>query len=162
MEPGDPTTVVRAVYQLARPDDDFTVLMYVEQTGLEATLGGVVTNGWNKGSFVRGTYTEIQHEHDGPTTDAWQGSVSFVDSSSDAPINADVLASALRKSPGTTVSDSPLAVRRVGERRPPGPPEPKEQSCLSTSCTSTSSGWATTPRSGSAGADHSPWRSRKR
>lgn len=88
MEPEGPTTVVRAVYRLAGPDHDFTVLMYVEQTGLKATLAGVVTDGWNKGSFVRGEYTEIQYEHDDLTTDAWQGSVSFVDSSIDAPINA--------------------------------------------------------------------------
>jgi hypothetical protein len=84
LEPGDPTTVVRAVYRFAGPDRDFTVLMYVEQTGLIATLAGVVTDGWRKGSFVRGEYTEIQHEHDGITTDAWQGTVDFVDASVEA------------------------------------------------------------------------------
>jgi hypothetical protein len=88
MEQGDPTTVVRAVYRLTGPDHDFTVLMYVEQTGLRATLAGVVTDGWNKGSFVRGEYTEIQYEHDGETTDAWQGSVAFVESSVDARAEA--------------------------------------------------------------------------
>jgi hypothetical protein len=81
LEEGDPTTVVRAVYRLSGPEHDFTVLMYVEQTGLKATLAGVVTDGWRKGSFVRGEYTEIQHEHDGMTTDAWQGTVIFVESS---------------------------------------------------------------------------------
>ena len=35
---------------------------------------------------------------------------------------------ALPRLRGTTVSDSPLAVRRVGERGPLGPPEPQEQS----------------------------------
>ena len=84
LEPGDPTTVVRAVYRFAGPDRDFTVLMYVEQTGLIATLAGLVTDGWRKGSFVRGEYTEIQHEHDGITTDAWQGTVDFVDASVEA------------------------------------------------------------------------------
>jgi hypothetical protein len=79
MVEGDPTTVVRAVYGFSGPEHDFTVLMYVEQTGLHATLTGVVTDGWNKGSLVRGEYDEIQYEHDGVTTDAWQGSVDFVD-----------------------------------------------------------------------------------
>ena len=60
--------------------------------------------------------------------------------------------------PGIAVSDSPVAVRGVGERGPLGPPEAKERSCPSTSSTSTSNGWATTPRSGSAAADRSPWR----
>ncbi|MFZ2013062.1 MAG: hypothetical protein WAV00_04505 [Nocardioides sp.] len=77
--PGDPTTVVRAVYRLAGPEHDFTVLMYVEQTGLIATLSGVITDGWCKGSLVRGEYTEIQYEHDGITTDAWQGTIDIVE-----------------------------------------------------------------------------------
>lgn len=77
---GDPTTVIRAVYRLAGPEHDVTMLMYVEQTGLAATLSGIVTDGWCKGSLVRGEYTEIQHEHDGVTTDAWQGSIDIVDS----------------------------------------------------------------------------------
>ncbi len=75
---GDPTTVVRAVYRFTGPEHDFTVLMYVEQTGLIAALSGVVTDGWRKGSLVRGEYTEIQYEHDGITTPAWQGSVDVV------------------------------------------------------------------------------------
>ena len=39
--PGEPTTAIRAVYRLTGPDHDFTALMYVEQTGLTATLSGV-------------------------------------------------------------------------------------------------------------------------
>jgi hypothetical protein len=58
--------------------------MYVEQTGLVAALTGVVTDGWCKGSLVRGEYTEIQYEHDGVTTDAWQGTVDIVD----APVDS--------------------------------------------------------------------------
>jgi hypothetical protein len=80
MIPGEPTTVIRAVYGLAGPDHDVTILMYVEQTGLKAVLSGVVTDGWCKGSLVRGEYTEIQFEHDGITTDAWQGTIDIVDS----------------------------------------------------------------------------------
>jgi hypothetical protein len=74
LEPGD-TTVVRAVYRLTGDEHDFTALMYVEQTGLIANLVGVVTDGWCKGSQVHGEYTEIQFEHDGATTAAWQGSL---------------------------------------------------------------------------------------
>jgi hypothetical protein len=57
--------------------------MYVEQTGLVGTLTGVVTDGWCKGHLVRGEYAEIQHEHDGITTDAWQGSLDIVDATID-------------------------------------------------------------------------------
>jgi hypothetical protein len=77
--PGDPTTAIRAVYRLTGAEHDFTALMYVEQTGLSATLSGVVTDGWCKGSLVRGEYAEIQYEHDGTTTDAWQGTLRIVD-----------------------------------------------------------------------------------
>jgi hypothetical protein len=88
MMPGEPTTVIRAVYRLAGPDHDFTMLMYVEQTGLKAVLSGVVTDGWRKGSLVRGEYTEIQYEHDGTTTDAWQGTIDIVDSAVDVRTDA--------------------------------------------------------------------------
>jgi hypothetical protein len=84
MEIGD-TTTVRAVYRLAGPVHDFTVLMYVEQTGPIGVLSGVITDGWNKGCLVRGEYTEIQYEHDGVTTDAWQGTIDVVD----APVESD-------------------------------------------------------------------------
>jgi hypothetical protein len=81
MMPGEPTTVIHAVYRLAGSDHDFTALMHVEQTGLKAVLSGVVVDGWCKGSLVRGEYSEIQYEHDGMTTDAWQGTVDIVDAS---------------------------------------------------------------------------------
>ena len=83
LEPGD-TTVVRAVYRLTGPVHDFTALMYVEQTGLVATLTGVVTDGWRKGHPVRGEYTQIRYEHDGVTSDAWQGTLVIVDSTIDS------------------------------------------------------------------------------
>ena len=50
-----------------------TALVHVEQTGLEAVIGGVVIDGWGKGRPVTGSYTEIQCSHDGVTTDCWQG-----------------------------------------------------------------------------------------
>lgn len=82
LESGD-TTVVRAVYRLTGSEHDFTALMYVEQTGPTATLTGVVTDGWCKGNLVRGEYTEIQHDHDGTTTVAWQGSLDIIDATID-------------------------------------------------------------------------------
>jgi hypothetical protein len=84
LEPGA-TTVVRAVYRLSGSEHDFTALMYVEQTGLVANLTGVVTDGWCKGHAVRGEYTEIKHEHDGVTTDAWQGSLDIVEAAITSP-----------------------------------------------------------------------------
>jgi hypothetical protein len=83
-EAGD-TTRIRAVYRFTGSEHDFTALMYVEQTGLVAKLSGVVTDGWCKGHLVRGEYTQIQHEHDGTTTDAWQGSLEVVDSTVGSP-----------------------------------------------------------------------------
>jgi hypothetical protein len=76
--PGE-TTMVRAVYRLTGPEHDFEALMYVEQTGLVAKLMGVITDGWCKGHLVQGEYTEIQHQHDGVTTDAWRGTLDIVD-----------------------------------------------------------------------------------
>ena len=40
---------------------------------------GVVTDGWGKGRPVRGAYTEIKCDHDGVTTDCWQGALTIED-----------------------------------------------------------------------------------
>ena len=71
------TTVVEAIYGFKGSDHDFTALVHVEQTGLHAEITGVVTDGWGKGSPVKGQYDEIKCEHDGTTTDCWQGSLSI-------------------------------------------------------------------------------------
>ena len=67
-----PTTTVEALYHVIGSERDFTALVHVEQIGLEATISGVVIDGWAKGSPVSGTYTEIQCEHNGVTTDCWR------------------------------------------------------------------------------------------
>jgi hypothetical protein len=67
------TTTVEALYGFRGSDHDFTALVHVEQTGLHAVISGVVIDGWAKGSQVSGSYDEIQCEHDGTTTDCWQG-----------------------------------------------------------------------------------------
>ena len=74
-----PTTVIAAEYQFHGSERPFTALVHVEQTGLEAVISGVVTDGWGKGSPVVGAYTEITCEHDGVTTDCWQGTLTIED-----------------------------------------------------------------------------------
>ena len=70
-----PTTVIAAEYRFQGSERAFTALVHVEQTGLQAVISGVVTDGWGKGSQVTGEYTEIKCDHDGVTTDCWQGSL---------------------------------------------------------------------------------------
>ncbi len=74
MRPGA-TTTVEALYRFSGSKRTFTALVHVEQTGLQAEITGVVTAGWGKGQPVTGAYTEIQCEHDGVTTDCWQGTL---------------------------------------------------------------------------------------
>lgn len=73
--PGD-TTVIEARYQFTGSTHAFTALVHVEQTGLNAVISGVVTDGWGKGKPVTGQYAEIQCDHDDKTTDCWQGTLS--------------------------------------------------------------------------------------
>jgi hypothetical protein len=68
-----PTTTVEARYGFHGSDHEFTALVHVEQTGLEAVITGVVIDGWGKGRQVSGSYSEIQCAHDGITTDCWRG-----------------------------------------------------------------------------------------
>ena len=70
-----PTTVIEARYQFNGSKRPFTALVHVEQTGLQAAITGVVTDGWRKGSLVKGEYTEIKCDHDGITTDCWRGTL---------------------------------------------------------------------------------------
>jgi hypothetical protein len=70
-----PTTVIEARYQFNGSKQSFTALVHVEQTGPRAVISGVVTDGWGKGNLLKGEYSEIKCEHDGMTTDCWQGTV---------------------------------------------------------------------------------------
>jgi hypothetical protein len=74
LEPG-PTTVIAAIYQFKGAKRPFTALVHVEQTGLEAEITGVVIDGWGKGNPVKGRYTQITCEHDGISTDCYQGTL---------------------------------------------------------------------------------------
>jgi hypothetical protein len=75
-----PTTAIEARYQFKGSTHPFTALVHVEQTGLEAVITGVVTDGWGKGNLVTGQYTEIKCEHDGVTTDCWRGTLDIASS----------------------------------------------------------------------------------
>ena len=70
-----PTAVIEARYQFSGSKRSFTALVHVEQTGLQAVISGVVTDGWGKGNLLKGEYTEIKCDHDGVTTDCWQVTV---------------------------------------------------------------------------------------
>jgi hypothetical protein len=70
-----PTAVIEATYQFNGSKRPFTALVHVEQTGLQAVITGVVTDGWGKGNRVKGEYTEIKCDHDGITTDCWRGTL---------------------------------------------------------------------------------------
>ena len=70
-----PTTIIAAIYHFGGPRHDFTALMHVEQTGLNAVVLGVVIDGWQKGKLVTGQFTQITCDHDGITTDCFTGSV---------------------------------------------------------------------------------------
>jgi hypothetical protein len=56
--PTDPT-VIEARYHFTGSRHSFTALVHVEQTGLNAVVIGVVTDGWLRGNPVRGTYAQI-------------------------------------------------------------------------------------------------------
>jgi len=74
-----PTQRVAARYELRGSRRSFTALVYVEQTGLDAQISGIVIEGWRKGHAVRGAYREIECEHDGVTSSCWQGALSVGD-----------------------------------------------------------------------------------
>jgi hypothetical protein len=72
-----PTTVITATYQFQSSKRPFSALVHVEQTGTDGVVRGIVTDGWGKGRPISGGYTEIRCEHDGITTDCWQGSLTI-------------------------------------------------------------------------------------
>jgi hypothetical protein len=67
--------LIEARYEFNGSKRAFAALVHVEQTGLEAVISGVVTDGWGKGRAVRGTYDEVTCEHDGVTTACWRGTL---------------------------------------------------------------------------------------
>jgi hypothetical protein len=70
-----PTTAIEARYRFNGSDRQFTALVHVEQTGLEAVITGVVTDGWLKGHAVKGEYTVITCDHVGPSPNCFEGTL---------------------------------------------------------------------------------------
>jgi hypothetical protein len=77
------TTVIEALYHFSGSRHSFTALVHVEQTGLKARISGVVTDGWLRGSAVRGRYTQVTCTHDAITSDCFQGSLDILRGSGD-------------------------------------------------------------------------------
>ena len=76
-------TKIEALYHFHGSKHSFTARVHVEQTGLQAVINGVVTDGWLKGHAVEGEYTQIKLAHDGITTDAYQGTLEIERDSND-------------------------------------------------------------------------------
>ena len=77
MTPGT-TTVIEALYHFNGPTHSFTALVHVEQTGLKAVISGVVTEGWLKGSTVKGEYTQITSPQAPGDGTAFQGTIDIM------------------------------------------------------------------------------------
>ena len=78
MTPGATTTVIEALYRFNGPTHSFTALVHVEQTGLKAVISGVVTEGWMKGSKVKGEYTQITTSQAPGDGTAFQGTIEIL------------------------------------------------------------------------------------
>ena len=72
------TTVIEALYHFNGSRHTFSALVHVEQTGLKAVITGVVTDGWAKGSPVKGRYTQVTCTHDATTTDCFRGTLDIL------------------------------------------------------------------------------------
>jgi hypothetical protein len=69
------TTVIEALYHFKGAEHSFTALVNVEQTGLKAVITGVITEGWMKGSGVKGEYTQITSTQAPGDGTAFQGTL---------------------------------------------------------------------------------------
>jgi hypothetical protein len=72
------TTVIEALYHFKGSRHSFTASVHVEQTGLNAVIIGVVTDGWLKGGLVQAGYTQITCDHDGISTTCFRGWLDIV------------------------------------------------------------------------------------
>lgn len=68
------TTMIEALYHFAGSAHTFSALLHIEQTGLNAVLIGVVTDGWLKGHHVVGEYTQIATDQS-PNGTAFRGTL---------------------------------------------------------------------------------------
>jgi hypothetical protein len=70
-----PTIVIAAIYHFGGSKHDFTALVHIEQTGVQAIISGVIIDGWHKGELVTGEFTQGTCTHEGATTDCFTGMV---------------------------------------------------------------------------------------
>lgn len=74
--------VIEALYHFNGSRHSFSALVHVEQTGLDAVISGVVTEGWLKGHWVEGRYTQIACTQ-APNGICFQGSLDILRGSRD-------------------------------------------------------------------------------
>src|SRR5664279_1632324 len=67
-------TEIVAFYHFNGPKHSFTALNHIVQTGLDAVITGVVTDGWLKGHAVEGKYTQFACDK-GITGACYQGTL---------------------------------------------------------------------------------------
>lgn len=77
-EPGDASTVIDATYRFHGSTHSFVANVHVVQTGLDAVITGLVTDGWLSGNQVRGQYRQITCNLSGSPTDCFQGSLDIL------------------------------------------------------------------------------------
>jgi hypothetical protein len=65
--------VIDAIYHFDGSRHSFTAAVHVVQTGVNAVISGVVTDGWLKGNLVEAGYEQITCDHDGTTSTCFQG-----------------------------------------------------------------------------------------
>jgi len=75
-------TEIVAFYRITGPKHSFTALVRIVQTGLDAVVTGVVTDGWLKGHAVTGEYTQFACDK-GITGACYEGSLNIESDSKD-------------------------------------------------------------------------------
>lgn len=77
-EPGAVSDVIDAIYRFHGSKHSFVANVHVVQTGLDAVITGVVTDGWLSGNDVSGHYHQITCSLSGSPTDCFQGSLDIL------------------------------------------------------------------------------------
>ena len=73
-----PVEVIEALYRFNGDKHSFTALVHVEQIGLKAVIMGVVTEGWHKGTPVKGEYSQITSAKAPGDGTAFQGTLDII------------------------------------------------------------------------------------
>jgi hypothetical protein len=70
--------LITADYHFDGARHAFTARLDIVQIGAGAVLSGVVTDGWLKGNLAEGGYAVITCDHDGISTDCFQGTLDIL------------------------------------------------------------------------------------